>query len=84
MPMLMYTVNFDLSLHQHPYFLFLARPNTFMEIDHELFHMVILLFPLIQEGLLSVTNESMCTEYWLLSLSLSRKKVWLDFKTDRL
>ena len=26
---------------------------------------VILLLPLIQEGLLSVTSESMCTRYWL-------------------
>ena len=31
---------------------------------HEIFSIVILL-PLIQEGLLSVTSESMCTEYWL-------------------
>ena len=27
--------------------------------------MVILLLPLIQEGLLSVTSKSMCTAYWL-------------------
>ena len=40
-----------------------ALPHTFMKIDHEIFSMVILLLPLIQEGLLSVTSESMCTEY---------------------
>ena len=42
-----------------------AQPNThtFKEIDCEIFSAVILL-PLIQE-LLSVTSESMCTEYWL-------------------
>ena len=49
-----------------------AQPHTFVAIVHEIFSMVILLLPLIQEGLLSVTSESMC---WLpLSLSLPRKK----------
>ena len=43
----------------------LARSNTFVEIDHEIISMVILLLPLIQEGLLSVTSEIMCTKYWL-------------------
>ena len=42
----------------------LARPHTFVEIDHEIFSVIILLLPLIQEGLLSVTSESMCTKYW--------------------
>ena len=42
-----------------------AQPSTFVEIDHEIFSTAILLLPLIQEGLLSVTSESMCTEYWL-------------------
>ena len=41
-----------------------ARSHTFVVIDHEIFSMVILLL-LIQEGVLSVTSESMCTEYWL-------------------
>ena len=43
-----------------------AQPHTFMEIDHEIFSSVILLLPLIQEGLLSVTkvtSKSMSTEY---------------------
>ena len=40
-----------------------AQSQTFIEIDHEI--MVILLLPLIQEGLLSVTSKSMCTKYWL-------------------
>ena len=33
-----------------------ARSHTFMEIEHEIISTV----PLIQEGLLSVTGESMC------------------------
>ena len=33
-----------------------------MEADHEIISTVILLLPLFQEGLLSVTNESMCQE----------------------
>ena len=37
----------------------------FVEIDHEIISMVILILPLIQEGLLSVTSERMCTKYWL-------------------
>ena len=52
-----------------------AWPHTFMEIDREIFSMVILL-PLIQEGLLSVTSESICTEYLLVAQSkLYRKSV---------
>ena len=42
-----------------------AQPHTFVETDREIFSTVILLLPLIQEGLLSVTSEIMCTEYWL-------------------
>ena len=50
-----------------------ARSHSLTKIDHEVFSMVILLLPLIQEGLLSVASESMhvCA---LLSLSLHRKK----------
>ena len=33
----------------------------FVEIDHEIFSMVILSLPLIQEGQLSVSGERMCT-----------------------
>ena len=53
-----------------------ARIHTFVEIDHERISTVILLLPLfIQEGLLSVTSESMCTNYWLTACSsLPRKK----------
>ena len=40
-----------------------SHTGTFMEIDCEIFSMAILLPSLIQEGLLSVTNEGMCTEY---------------------
>ena len=35
--------------------------HSFMEIDHEIFSMVILSLPLIQEGWLSVSGERMCT-----------------------
>ena len=35
--------------------------NSFVEIDHEIFSTVILSFPLIQEGQLSVSGERMCT-----------------------
>ena len=42
-----------------------VRPHTFAEIDHEIFATVIFFRPLIQEGLLSFTGESMCTEYLL-------------------
>ena len=45
--------------------LILARLHTSVEIDHEILSMVILLLPLIQERLLSVTSKSMCTKYWL-------------------
>ena len=42
-----------------------ARSHTLVEIGHEIFFLVILLLPLIQEGLVSVTRESMYTKYWL-------------------
>ena len=60
-----------------------ARSHTFAEIDHEIISTAILLLPLIQEGLLSVTRESMCTKHWLTAMSsLPRKKVWLgEFRT---
>ena len=57
-----------------------AWSHTLVEIDHEIISMVILLpsAKLIQEGLLSVTSESMCMKYWLTACSsLPRKKVWL-------
>ena len=38
-----------------------GRQHSFMEIDHEIFSMVILSFPLIQEGQLTVYGERMCT-----------------------
>ena len=36
-----------------------AQSHTFMEIDHEIISTA------IQEGLVLVTRESMCTKYWL-------------------
>ena len=42
-----------------------SLPNNFMETDNKVFSTIILLPQLIQEGLLSVTSESMYTEYWL-------------------
>ena len=38
-----------------------GRQHSFVEIDHEIFSTVILSFPLIQEGQLSVSGERMCT-----------------------
>ena len=38
-----------------------GRQHSFLEIDHEIFSMVILSLPLIQEGQLSVSGERMCT-----------------------
>ena len=38
-----------------------GRQHSFVEIDHEIFSTVILSLPLIQEGQLSVSGESMCT-----------------------
>ena len=39
--------------------------HSFVEVDHEIFSAVILSFPLIQEGQLSVSSERMCAQYWL-------------------
>ena len=38
-----------------------GRQHSFVEIDHEIFSMVILSLPLIQEGQLSVSGGRMCT-----------------------
>ena len=52
-----------------------AWPHTFVEIDHEIISRAILLLQLIEEGLLSVTSQCMCTKYWLTaSSSLPKKK----------
>ena len=52
-----------------------ARSHTFEAIDHEIISVAILFPPLIQEGLLSVTRERMCTKHWLTAWSsLPRKK----------
>ena len=54
-----------------------VQSHTFVEIDREIISTVILLpsADFIQEGLLSVTSESMCTNYWLTACSsLPRKK----------
>ena len=45
--------------------LILARSHTFVEIDHEMISTAVLLLLLIQEVLLSVTRQNMCTKYWL-------------------
>ena len=41
----------------------LARSITFMEIDHEIITMAILLPSAYSRRVLSVTSESMCTKY---------------------
>ena len=38
-----------------------AESASFVEVDHEIFSMVILSLSLIQEGQLSVSGERMCT-----------------------
>ena len=51
--------------------------HTFVEIDREIISTVILLpsADLFKKGCLSVTSESMCTNYWLTACSsLPRKK----------
>ena len=42
-----------------------TNKHTLEEIDPEILSMVILLLPLIQEVLVSVTSKSMRTKYWL-------------------
>ena len=42
-----------------------ALSQTFVEIDREMISPTILLLQLFQEGLLSLTSDSMCTKYWL-------------------
>ena len=42
-------------------------PASYFCGDCEIFSQNILFLPLIQEGLLSVTSESMCMEYWLIA-----------------
>ena len=51
--------------------------HSFVEIDHEIFSMVILSLPLIQEGQFSVSGKRMCTStgYLLRGLSLPSKRV---------
>ena len=39
-----------------------ARSHIFVEIDHEMFYRFTLLLSLIQEVLVSVTGEGMCTK----------------------
>ena len=51
-----------------------ARSYTSVEIDHEIISTVIFSLLLIQEGLLSVTSESMCKKYWLTAFSSLRRK----------
>ena len=46
-------------------FLIPVQSQAFVEINHEVISTVNLLLLLIEEGLLSVTSESMCTKYWL-------------------
>ena len=56
--MVSYTVT-DVSVSLSPIWLISLLP--YVEIDHEIFSMVILSLPLIQEGQLSVSGERMCT-----------------------
>ena len=42
-----------------------ACSHTFVQIDHEIISMVIILLGVIQEGMLSDTSERMCAKYWI-------------------
>ena len=42
-----------------------TQSHTFVDIDHGMIYMVIFFLPLIQDGLLSGSRESMFTKYWL-------------------
>ena len=44
-----------------------AQSHTFLVLNHKIISTVILLLPLIQEGLLSVTSKNMCTKYKLIA-----------------
>ena len=58
-----------------------AQPQTFVEVDHEIISMVILLLPLIQEGL-SVTKGKYVHEVLVNRLGkLVQEKVWLGVET---
>ena len=48
-----------------------AQSHTFLEIDHEIISTIILLpsAESFMKGLLSVTSESMCSNYWLTASS---------------
>ena len=46
-----------------------AQPHTFMEIDHEIFSLVLLLLPLIKLGILSITSASMSIDDWFFAES---------------
>ena len=57
----------------------LGRSHTLVEIDHKIFPTVILLLPLIQEGLLSVTKRKYVHEMLVIHLvKLAQVKVWSD------
>ena len=60
----------DMSLPADPWVVssIPAQSHTFVEIDHEIISTNIPSLLLIQEGLLSVTSESMCTKYFLTAL----------------
>ena len=50
-----------------------AWSHTFVDIDHEIISTIILLFQLIQEGMLLVTSKSMVNHL----IKLALEKVWL-------
>ena len=54
-------IAFDWRSEGHGFYPRQVRQHSFVEIDHEIFSMVILSLPLIQEGQLSVSSERMCT-----------------------
>ena len=52
---------YSFGYKHHIYPIYLPYICSFVEINHEIFSMVILSIPLIQEGQLSVSGKRMCT-----------------------
>ena len=58
----------DQNLHAGPRSAVGRAPDSLVRgpgFDTQSGHILMFLLPLIQEGQLSVTGESMCTKYWL-------------------
>ena len=60
-----------------------AQSHNFMEIDHEIISRSFSSLPMNHhEGLLSVSSQNMCRNYWLIVVQACPVKVWLGELTD--